>query len=172
MLWQFFYTFKLMKNSDNVFSAIRNSDLLQVQDILETSPNLINAKDQRGSTPLILAAYYNEIEIVSYFLKKGAPIDDKDASGNTALMGVCFKGFTELAMQLINAGANVNETNAMGASCLIYAATFNREEIAKILLEKGADTEIKDARGNTALDHAKMQGITSFIELLENYKNG
>jgi ankyrin repeat protein len=56
----------------------------------------------------------------------------------------------------------------MGATCLIFAATFNREPIAKMLVEHGADTTARDARGNTALDHAKMQGITPLINLLEN----
>ena len=56
----------------------------------------------------------------------------------------------------------------MGATCLIYAAMFNREEIAKMLLAKGADASIKDVRGLTALDHAKAQGTTSLIALLDN----
>ena len=92
----------------------------------------------------------------------------KDASGNTALMGVCFKGYTNLAQKLIEKGANVNERNPMGATCLIYAVTLNREEIAKLLVAHGAAIEPKDARGNSALDHARIQGIPTLINLLEN----
>jgi ankyrin repeat protein len=55
----------------------------------------------------------------------------------------------------------------MGATCLIFATTFNQEEIARLLIANGADTNAKDARGNTALAHAKMQGITPLINLLE-----
>ena len=58
----------------------------------------------------------------------------------------------------------------MGASSLIYAATFNRLEIAKLLIANGADTSLKDVRGKTALDHAKMQGMPSVIDLLESHK--
>jgi len=73
-----------------------------------------------------------------------------------------------IAKDLLSRGANVNVRNAMGATCLIYTATFNREELARLLLEYGADTTVKDARGNTALDHAKMQGFSDLITLLEN----
>jgi ankyrin repeat protein len=67
----------------------------------------------------------------------------------------------------LDKGANVNTTNAMGSTSLIYAATFNRTEIAKMLLVKGADASVKDSRGQTAYDHAKMQGNSLLMELLE-----
>ena len=79
------------------FKAIREGNLNEVKPMLEKNPVLINSKDVRGSTPLILATYYDEMEIATLLLDKGAKIDAVDASGNTALMGVCFKGFTDIA---------------------------------------------------------------------------
>jgi len=148
------------------FNAIRQGDLKEVDKALKENPKLVHIRDQRGSTPLILAAYYNHGPIVQSLLAHGAAIDEIDGVGNTALMGVCFKGYVEIAEQLMKAGANVNTTNAMGASCLIFAITFNQTEIARLLLAHGADVDIRDARGNTALDHAKMQGFSHFEEIL------
>jgi ankyrin repeat protein len=37
-----------------------------------------------------------------------------------------------------------------------------------MLIEHGADPEARDARGHTALDHARMQGLQSLVNLLEN----
>ena len=85
-------------------------------------------------------------------------------------MGTSFKGLIQIAKDLINRGANVNERNSLGGTCLIYAATFNRLELAKLLIEFGADTNVKDAQGKTALDHAKIQGFSDLIALLD--KNG
>jgi ankyrin repeat protein len=148
------------------FNEIRNGNYNEVKAMLTKNPMLINSKDERGSTALILATYYDEQEIADLLLDMGAKIDAKDASGNTALMGVCFKGYTDVAKKLIERGANINERNAMGATCLIYAATFNREDIARLLIEHDVDTSIKDNRGLTALDHAKMQNLPAFIAML------
>ncbi len=151
---------------ESLFNAIREGNLDTVRDLMERSPGLINASDQRGSTPLILAAYYNQAPIVDYLLEKGAGVDETDGAGNTALMGCCFKGYTEVAGKLIEAGADVNKLNSLGSSCLIYAVTFNQLEIARLLLKNGADRHVKDAKGLTAIDHAKMQGFSHFRPLL------
>ena len=62
------------------FNAIRQGDLEVVREQLEKKPELARNKDQRGSTPLILAAYYNHGPVVAYLLEKGAPVDEKDGS--------------------------------------------------------------------------------------------
>jgi len=156
-----------MENTEKFFEEIRKGNLQEVKSLIDVEPKLLHSRDSRGSTPLILASYYDFLEITNFFIERGAPIDEKDGTGNTALMGVCFKGYTTIAKLLIDHGANVNERNIMGATPLIYAVTFNQPEIAKMLLYKGADTSIKDARGNTALDHAKLQGSAMLIDLLE-----
>lgn len=166
-LMRVFRYIRTMKNADIFFSEIRNGNYEAVQKMLFVNIELVNAKDQRGSTTLILAAYYDQSEIVELLLENGAKIDEKDTSGNTALMGVCFRGFAEIAKKLIVKGANVNERNSMGGTALIYAITFNHSEIAKLLLANEADAFVKDGRGSTALDHAKMQGVPELIDLFE-----
>ena len=153
-------------NTSNFFDAIRKGDIETITKLIDTHIELLEITDNRGSTPLILAAYYNQLKLVDFFLKKKVQVDKQDSSGNTALMGVCFKGFKEIVISLIKAGANVNLKNVMGGTCLIYAVTFGHLEIAKILLENGADRTIKDARGSTALDHAKKQESNDLIALL------
>ncbi|MGB5370361.1 MAG: ankyrin repeat domain-containing protein [Flavobacteriaceae bacterium] len=153
---------------ESFFNAIRQGDLNTVKTLGNRHPDLLDGKDQRGSTPLILATYYNHGDIVDFLLEKGVGVDEKDGVGNTALMGVCFKGYTDIAEKLMKAGADVNTTNTMGSSCLIFAVTFNQEGITHMLLAHGADKSLKDARGHSALDHARMQGFSKLIELLEN----
>ncbi|WP_424502422.1 ankyrin repeat domain-containing protein [Robiginitalea sp.] len=158
--------FTSMEISD-FFNSIREGNLERTAALLEAHPELLTSRDQRGSTPLILAGYYNQGEVVRLLLEKGVPVDEKDSSGNTALMGACFKGYTGIAEILIDAGANVNARNGMGGTCLIFAITFNREPMARLLVEKGARVDAKDPGGKTALDHAKSQGLHSLIPILE-----
>ena len=159
-----------MDKSISFFNAIRNRDLGSLSQMIDENPGLLQTKDQRGSTPLILATYYNDKETANFLIEKGVHIDAVDDSGNTALMGVCFKGYTLIAKKLISCGADVNIQNGMGATSLIYAATFKHVEIARLLLANGAETSTKDGRGNTALDHARLQGAAAMIDLLESQK--
>jgi len=155
-------------DSTQFFSQIREGDLEGIRKSLEARPELLRARDPRGSTPLILAAYYDHLDLVRLLLERGTPVNEMDGSGNTALMGVCFKGYEKMARLLIGAGADVNARNGMGGTCLIFSVTFNRPEIARLLLEAGADTSARDAEGKTALDHARAQGLTDLVSLLES----
>lgn len=150
------------------FDQVRQGDLAGVRDSLQAHPQWLSARDPRGSTPLIMASYYDRREVVEYLLEQGAPVDEKDGSGNTALMGVCFKGYPEMAKILIGAGASVDAPNSMGTTCLIFAVTFNREPMARLLLEHGASVAVRDAQGQTALDHARRLGLTGLVALMEN----
>lgn len=154
-------------DSTQFFGQIRAGDLEGARQSLQAQPGLATARDSRGSTPLILAAYYNHLDLVRLLLGQGTPVNEMDGSGNTALMGVCFKGYEEMARLLIGAGADVNARNGMGGTCLIFSVTFNRPEIARLLLEAGADASARDAQGKTALDHARDQGLSELIPLLE-----
>ena len=88
-------------NANAFFDLVRDGNLYAAKQALEENPKLGEQRDPRGSTPLILAAYYNHHELVHYLLSLGVAVDATDASGNTALMGACFKGHTESAKVLI-----------------------------------------------------------------------
>ena len=147
------------------FNAIRNGELQQVEQLAKETPALVHTKDARGSTALVLATYYNQIEITKLLIEQGADINAVDGSGNTPLMGVCFKGYANIAELLVNHGASLNHQNALGATALIYAVNFNKLAIIKLLLQHQADIHVKDARGNTAINHAKNQNAAEILTL-------
>lgn len=155
-------------DSTQFFGQIRAGDVEGTGRSLEANPGLLRARDPRGSTPLILAAYYNHLDLVRLLLERGIPVNEMDGSGNTALMGACFKGYAEMVRLLIEAGADVNARNGMGGTCLIFSVTFNRPEIARLLIGAGADATTRDAQGKTALDHARDQGLSDLVPLLES----
>lgn len=148
-----------MNDSEVLIQALRNGYAAQVKSILNDHPDWINADLSGGFPPLVLAAYYNHLDLVDLLLDMGADIDAADASGNSALMGAVFKDYPGVAKRLIGRGADVNACNNNGAHALIYAASFNRVEMAKMLIAHGADIDWKDNTGNTAADHARRQGI-------------
>lgn len=119
----------------------------------------INAYDDRGFTPLILAAYNGQLSTVDALMAQGADAcrPDRD-QGNTAQMGVAFKGEDAVAARLLKAGCDVNARNKAGQTALMMASLFNRTRQVDMLLAAGADRAARDAAGRTAGSVAADQG--------------
>lgn len=105
-------------DQNDIFDVCRQGNIDKAEKLYEENPGIINAEDQKGFTPIILATYNNQTEVVDFLLQKGAIINSSDGGGNSALMGVCFKGYTEIAAKLLDAGAEVNQRNSNGATAL------------------------------------------------------
>ena len=150
--------------------ACRRGDVADVEKVCELMPELINAQDAKGYSPLIIATYNDQLPVVSVLLDHGALPDLQDVAGNTALMGASFKGYAAIVNRLLEAGADVNLRNGQGAPALTFAATFGQLEIASLLLRHGADRDLHDSRGKSPLDHALMQENEAMVELLTGEK--
>ena len=106
----------IAQDAMNIFEASRTGDLERIIELSNTDKNLLDSADYKGFTPLILACYNNNIDIVSFLLEHEVSIDNGDNSGNTALMGVSFKGDLGIAKRLLKSGADPNLRNYNGAT--------------------------------------------------------
>lgn len=64
-------------------NAIVKGDLATVKKFIEYGSDVNETAN--GTTPLMLAARYNKVEIIKFLLEKGAKLDAKDERGYTAL---------------------------------------------------------------------------------------
>lgn len=127
----------------------------------------LNGYNERGFTPLILAAYNGQAEAVDTLISNGADPCKPDANqGNTAQMGVAFKGNDGLAARLLKEKCDVNVLNRAGQTALMMASLFGRTAQVEMLLRAGADPHVIDASGRTAASVAKAQGNASVAERL------
>lgn len=152
--------------AQDIFEAARKNDTVSLAKFLKAGDK-IDTTDQRGSTPLIIAIYYENEDAAKFLLQHGAAPDAKDKSGNTAMMGACFKGYLNLVNLLYQHHAAINTLNSNHATALVFAATFGQLKIANYLLERGADRNIRDNRGKSALDYAINQDYQPMIDLLK-----
>ena len=89
----------------------------------------INQSDNRGNTPLIVQAdYNNNKDVVKLLLSEGADINARNEDGDSALIYVIKDGNVELARFLIKKGADYNILNA------------RNETPASICIEKGLES--------------------------------
>lgn len=128
----------------------------------------IDAYDPRGFTPLILAAYNNQLDTVEALLSSKADPCKPDANqGNTAQMGVAFKGYDAIAARLLKTTCAVDVRNKQGQTALMMAAMFNRTVQVDMLLSAGADPSLTDQAGRGAASVARAQGNDELAPKLE-----
>ena len=151
------------QQENSVFDAIRNNDIVNFQESITNDKTIINKKNGRGFTPLILASYYNRLEMVKALIAKNADIDTNSPMG-TALMAATYKGNTDIVKTLLEHHANVNIPDENGTTALHYACFLNNTEIATLILDKNPNTNSKDNKGKTPLDYAILNDNITIIK--------
>ena len=74
----------------------------------------IDIKDNRGATPLKLAAAFGKIEAVNYLLDKGADPCIRDQSGRNSLHAAAHGGNVAIITKMLSLGLDVNSKDIRG----------------------------------------------------------
>jgi len=119
----------------NLWGAAKANNIAELSHLLASGAE-INARDPRGYSALMLAAYAGHYEAFEYLLQQGADPNSKDSAGNSVLMGAAFKGQLEMVRQLLLVGADANAQNHAGLTALDFASQFGRSEVATLLGER------------------------------------
>ncbi|GFR45476.1 hypothetical protein Agub_g6877 [Astrephomene gubernaculifera] len=107
-------------------------------------------RDEKGYTPLALAAYHDNAWLVRYLIDevKVDPNDDSQRSASTAPEVVGTTGSLCCTKQIMMPGT------VEGQTPLMCAAKGASVAATQLLLNRGARTDAVDATGRTALQHA------------------
>ena len=163
------FLFVLLTNvsfsQDNIYDIARKGCEADAKAIIEEYPEVINYKDVNGFTPLTLACYYGNQEVVNVLVSKVENIDAVCNYG-TALMAATFKGYKSIVELLITHGANVNATDLNSVTALHYAVRFTNFEMVRLLIAHGADVNLKDSKGLSPLDYAKQFNNDEILKIL------
>jgi len=112
----------------SLWVAAKANDVSELARLLAEGAD-IDARDARGYSPLMLAAYAGQREAFDYLLERGADPNSTDGAGNTVLMGVAFKGHLEMLERLLAAGADRHARNHAGLDAQAFAANFGRSAV-------------------------------------------
>jgi len=112
----------------------------------------VNAKSERGYTPLNIAVFNQDIDTAKLLIKHGADVNINSSSNSNNLDYSIFRKNTELAKLLLENDADItNEKIATTIHPLVPAVASENFEIVKLLIEYGIDVNAKDSRGKTAI---------------------
>jgi uncharacterized protein len=183
----------ILSEVETFYQAVKSGDGNSVKQMVEKNPAIVNAMDETNISPVLTAAYHNEMGVANYLVANGAKMDifSSSALGLTYIvknlvqkypkmvnavaidgyqpLGLAsFFGRTETAQYLIMHGADVNSpsVNETRIMPLHSAAAGRHLDVVRLLLANGADVNAEQQGGFTALHAAAQNGQVEMIQLL------
>lgn len=146
--------------------AVRNRDQKAVQALLRQRVD-VNAQAEDGSTALLWAAHWNDLETADLLIRAGADVNVANHLRMTALSRACTNGNATLVERLLTAGADPNAPIATGETPVMTCAASGSVEGVRQLIARGADVNAKEsAQGQTALMWATSEGHPEIVRAL------
>lgn len=125
--------------------------------LAQNSPDLLNAKDKGGNTPLHYAAARGEMAVAKFLLANGADVNSKDSKGLTPLHDAAQLGQKTMVELLLSHHADANAKSFEGITPLHLAASKGFLSVTETLLANGADMNAEMA--GTAIEPFRSEGF-------------
>lgn len=156
----------------NVWEAASVGALDHVKQLVDRDPGSVRSLSHDGFTPLQLAAFFGNKEVVEFLISRGADVNAISrnttfARGVPILQSAVASGNAEIVRILLEHGANPNVLNEQEGTPLFVAAAEGNAEMVRLLLDHGADANLKTKNGETPLEIANKKSHAQIIALLK-----
>lgn len=147
--------------------AAAEGNVLRVQTLLEQGVTA-QVADERGITPLFMAAKNGHRNVIALLLEHGAAMNPARQDGVTPLFVAVQEGRLGVVALFLEKGADVNAQARIGGVTPLHIGAYKGDQaIVAFLLEHGADKNARMTSGERPVDLATSQGHTALIPLLE-----
>lgn len=154
----------------NLWSPIRtavtyeNLDIVEI--LLNTNPANISKGDEGGETPLHVASWKGNIDIMNLLIERGADIDKPDDGRETPLHTASRWGRERAVRLLLKEKAKTDRTNNDGETPLHVASRRGHESVVAVLVKEYDDIDEVNNNGKTPLCAASEQRNVECVNTL------
>lgn len=159
--------FELLEShcKNGLHEAIRANQYDLVVRLLQRYP--VNGANEKGVTPLMLAAAQGNLAIVNLLLQNGAMVDQLDHQSQTAVRYALSRPSLAVALTLLPLLKKPNQPNRFGVTAGMLAAAKGLVPVLRFLCESGHETtQSVDKDGHNAMHHAAITGQADSISYL------
>jgi ankyrin repeat protein len=155
--------------SSSILMACAGRHVSTVQLLINHDDSLLEMSSASGMTPLLVAVFYHQFDIVRFLLDRGANIYVTHRYGRmTALMYACEERDLEIVRLLLAAGVDVEARDHFHYTALHHAAIMDRVEAAReLILQHNANMFAVDRDGLTPFELA-CRSVESLLEIYGN----
>jgi ankyrin len=147
-----------------IIKTIELDDIVSVRALL--SDDVLNqAQKPGGWTALHFAVSKGNLELVEFFLERGANSNVKNSEAMTPIFFACAEPITILKT-LIRHGAVIDVQGLAGSTPLHCACEWRTIEAVNLLIDEGAKVEVTNREGKTPLYYACRTGQLNMVKLL------
>ncbi|XP_025405270.1 receptor-interacting serine/threonine-protein kinase 4-like, partial [Sipha flava] len=151
-----------------LINAVKQSNFNKVKEYIDKGAD-VNTKDNRGKTPLHIAAKRDLLGIAKLLLDKGANVNaQENRFGRTSLHLAAEEGHLDIIKYLIEKGADVDAYQGgwSYSTALHFAAENGHLDVVKYLIEKGANPKATDSDGKIPMQRAIQNGHLDVVGCL------
>jgi ankyrin repeat protein len=128
--------------------------------------SVVNTRNSRGDTPLLMAAVQGHCEAVNMLLDKGADVNAQGGGYGNALYAASSGDHEAVVKMLLNKGAGVNAQGGVYGNALQAASSGGHEKVVKMLLDKGAKVNAQGGYYGNAIQAASSGGHKAVVKML------
>lgn len=137
-----------MNYRERFFYLLRLGNLEGARALLDENPELANAREEKMTTPLHVAAQMGHLDLANLLLDRGAQIEaESNATGSTPLKHAVFFAQIEMVKLLLKRGAQIDNPGGTTRTPLQLA----QEATGSMFREMGTP--------GTDLDYARIASI-------------
>lgn len=158
-------------NSPLHIASREDSDLHDYLSLLlsriQPGDSIVDHKNTRGQTALLVAVQNKNIECARSLIKAGAEVNTIDGNGESVLLQAVRVCSDQLVSMLLGAGANTSQGRSMGCTPLLTAVWQGDFTVTEMLLEWGADPRaVRESSQESALHLAVAAQSEDILRLL------
>ncbi|XP_071082120.1 uncharacterized protein [Haliotis cracherodii] len=156
-------------NGDSLLHvACQGGNRAIVQHLVSTSN--INARGQKGYTPIMITAVCGHQSVFDLLVSKQADMTLVDNNGNSSLHFACQGGNKAIVQHLVSP-SNINTRGQNGYTPIMMAALKGHQSVFDLLVSKQADLTLVNNHGDSLLHVACQGGNRAIVQYLVSPSN-